>query len=66
LGVNLESGDEGAGGAGEVTAEVRERMDGVETEAKQRLWLWTLVAILVLVIVESMLGASRGREGSVA
>jgi hypothetical protein len=41
-------------------------MDGVETEAKQRLWLWTLVAILVLVIVESMLGASRGREGSVA
>jgi hypothetical protein len=66
LGVNLASGDEVAGGAGEVSAEVRERMDGVETEAKQRLWLWTLVAILVLVIVESMLGASRGREGSVA
>jgi H+/Cl- antiporter ClcA len=64
--VNLESGDVVGGGAGEVTAEVRERMDGVETEAKQRLWLWTLVAILVLVIVESMLGASRGREGSVA
>jgi hypothetical protein len=66
LGVNLASGDEVAGGAGEVSAEVRERMDGVETEAKQRLWLWTLVAILFLVVVESLMGAGRGRESPAA
>jgi hypothetical protein len=66
LGVNLVNGEQVEGGAVEVTAEARERMDGVETEAKQRLWLWTLVAILFLVVVESLLGAGRGRESAAA
>lgn len=66
LGVNLVRGDEVAGELAGMTEEARERMDGVETEAKQRWWLWTLIAIVVLVTVESMLGASRVRESSVA
>ena len=66
LGVNLAGGEKTEGEAAKLTEKARQRMDGVETEAKQRLWLWTLGAILVLVAGESLLGGRRGRESSVA
>lgn len=45
-----------------LSEEARQRLDSVETEAKQRLWLWTLLGILLLVLTESLLSARRRQE----
>ena len=60
-----------AGAAQEAQAQVlseeaRQRLDSVETEAKQRLWLWTLLGILLLVLTESLLSARRRQEVAAA
>lgn len=59
LGIKLATGTEAVDSAADISAEAQERLNGVETEAKQRLWVWTLGAILVLVAAESLLGMWR-------
>jgi hypothetical protein len=66
LGVNLAAVNPDEAAQLAMSEEARQRLDGVETEAKQRLWLWTLLGILVLVAVETLLSARRGRETVVA
>jgi hypothetical protein len=63
LGIKLATGAEAVDSAADISAEAQERLNGVESEAKQRLWVWTLGAILVLVAAESLLGMWR-RKGA--
>lgn len=62
LGVNLAAVSPKDVAEQAMSEEARQRLDGVETEAKQRLWLWTLIGILGLVTVETVLSARRVRE----
>lgn len=50
---SMEKGEQG------MSEEARQRLDGLETEAKQRLWLWFLLGIVGLVVTESLLSAPR-------
>jgi hypothetical protein len=62
LGVSLAEVDGAMAGTEAVSEELRQRLDGLDTEAKQRLWLWFLLGVLGLVVAESLLSARRIRE----
>lgn len=62
LGVSLAEVDGVKAGTEAMSEELRLRLDGLDTEAKQRLWLWFLLGVLGLAVAESLLGARRIRE----
>jgi hypothetical protein len=62
LGVSLAEVDGAMAGTEAMSEELRQRLDGLDTEAKQRLWLWFLLGVLGLVVAESLLSARRIRE----
>ena len=66
LGVSLAEVDGGKVGAEAMSEELRQRLDGLDTEAKQRLWLWFLLGVLGLVVAESLLSVRRRRESITA
>jgi hypothetical protein len=66
LGVSLAEVDGEKVGAEAVSEELRQRLDGLDTEAKQGLWLWFLLGVLGLVVAESLLSVRRRRESITA